>query len=131
MFNSIRGDITLSAFNIEQSNILVFDNSEEAYDGFFLTPGGEARSRDVELNVNAKFNNGLALWLFYAYVYAESTNDTQDPNFLAAIEPVENLLVRAEADNLFDKEHYTNSFPEVWVEPGAPRRFRVSATYRF
>jgi iron complex outermembrane receptor protein len=49
----------------------------------------------------------------------------------AQIEPVENLVVRAEVDNLFDKEHYTNSFADVWVEPGAPRRFRVSASYRF
>lgn len=49
----------------------------------------------------------------------------------AQIEPAENLLVRAEVDNVFDKEHYTNSFAEVWVEPGAPRRFRISAAYRF
>lgn len=38
MFDNLRGDVTLSAFNIEQSNILVFDSSEEASDGFFLTP---------------------------------------------------------------------------------------------
>ncbi|WP_218398402.1 TonB-dependent siderophore receptor [Alteromonas lipotrueae] len=193
-FNNVRGDITLSIFNIDQSNILVFDSSDEASDGFFLTPGGEARSRGVELDINAEFSNGIALWVSYAYIDAESTNDAADANFVAAIEagdplinvpknqlsvqvgksltvsdmpvrlgtgllyvderlgqtatdfylpsyttvrafaqiePVENLVVRAEVDNLFDKEHYTNSFADVWVEPGAPRRFRVSASYRF
>ncbi len=193
-FDDVRGDITLSIFNIEQSNILVFDSSDEASDGFFLTPGGEARSRGVELDINAEFSNGIALWVSYAYIDAESTNDAADANFVAAIEagdplinvpenqlsvqvgksltvsdmpvrlgtgllyvderlgqtatdfylpnyttvrafaqiePVENLVVRAEVDNLFDKEHYTNSFADVWVEPGAPRRFRVSASYRF
>ncbi|AEF03290.1 TonB-dependent siderophore receptor [Alteromonas naphthalenivorans] len=193
-FNNVRGDITLSIFNIDQSNILVFDSSDEASDGFFLTPGGEARSRGVELDVNAEFSNGISLWVSYAYIDAESTNDAADANFVASIEagdplinvpenqlsvqvgksltvsdmpvrlgtgllyvderlgqtatdfylpsyttvrafaqiePVENLVVRAEVDNLFDKEHYTNSFADVWVEPGAPRRFRVSASYRF
>ena len=193
-FNNVRGDITLSIFNIDQSNILVFDSSDEASDGFFLTPGGEARSRGVELDINTEFSNGIALWVSYAYIDAESTNDAADANFVAAIEegdplinvpenqlsvqvgksltvsdmpvrlgtgllyvderlgqtatdfylpsyttvrafaqiePVENLVVRAEVDNLFDKEHYTNSFADVWVEPGAPRRFRVSASYRF
>ncbi|WP_218418281.1 TonB-dependent siderophore receptor [Alteromonas lipotrueae] len=193
-FNNVRGDITLSIFNIDQSNILVFDSSDEASDGFFLTPGGEARSRGVELDINAEFSNGIALWVSYAYIDAESTNDAADANFVAAIEagdplinvpenqlsvqvgksltvsdmpvrlgtgllyvderlgqtatdfylpsyttvrafaqiePVENLVVRADVDNLFDKEHYTNSFADVWVEPGAPRRFRVSASYRF
>ena len=193
-FNNVRGDITLSIFNIDQSNILVFDSSDEASDGFFLTPGGEARSRGVELDINTEFSNGIALWVSYAYIDAESTNDVADANFVAAIEagdplinvpenqlsvqvgksltvsdmpvrlgtgllyvderlgqtatdfylpsyttvrafaqiePVENLVVRAEVDNLFDKEHYTNSFADVWVEPGAPRRFRVSASYRF
>ena len=194
MFGNLRGDVTLSAFNIEQSNILVFDSSEEASDGFFLTPAGKARSRGVELDINAEFKNGVTLWMSYAYIDAESTNHAEDANFVAAIEagdplinvpenqlsiqlskslsisdmpvrlgsgllyvderlgqtgtdfylpsyttvrafaqiePAENLLVRAEVDNVFDKEHYTNSFAEVWVEPGAPRRFRISAAYRF
>ncbi|MCI5045127.1 MAG: TonB-dependent siderophore receptor [Aquisalinus sp.] len=41
------------------------------------------------------------------------------------------LKVRLDVDNLFDETFYTNSFANVWVEPGAPRRFRVSATYNF
>jgi iron complex outermembrane receptor protein len=43
----------------------------------------------------------------------------------------QSLLLRAEVENLFDKEHYTNSFADVWVQPGTPQNFRVSATYQF
>lgn len=194
MFDNVRGDITFSIFHIEQSNILVFDDSPEASDGFFLTPAGEARSQGVELDVNAEFKNDVQLWVSYSFVDAESTNNTSDPNFVAAIEagdplinvpenqlsvqlskglsvsnmpvrigsgllyvderlgqtgtdfflpsyttvrafaeiePVNNLTVRVAVDNLFDKEFYTNSFAEVWVEPGAPQRFRLTAAYRF
>lgn len=41
------------------------------------------------------------------------------------------LSVRAEIDNLFDETYYTNSFADVWVQPGTPRSVRVSATYNF
>lgn len=41
------------------------------------------------------------------------------------------LSVRGELDNLFDETYYLNSFADVWVQPGAPRNFKVSATYRF
>ncbi len=194
MFNNIRGDITFAVFNIEQSNILVYDDSPEAADGFFLTPAGEARSRGIELDINAEFENDISLWVSYTFVDAESTNDAADANFVAAIEsgdplinvpenqlsiqlskgltfadmpvrigsgllyvderlgqtatdfylpsyttvrafaeiePVENLSVKVAVDNLFDEEFYTNSFADVWVEPGAPQRFRLSAAYRF
>ena len=194
MFDNVRGDITFSIFHIEQSNILVFDDSPEAADRFFLTPAGEARSQGVELDVNAEFENDVQLWVSYSFVDAESTNNTSDPNFVAAIEagdplinvpenqlsiqlskglsvsnmpvrigsgllyvderlgqtgtdfflpsyttvrafaeiePVNNLTVRVAVDNLFDKEFYTNSFADVWVEPGAPQRFRLTAAYRF
>lgn len=47
------------------------------------------------------------------------------------IEPVENISLRLDVDNLFDETFYTNSFADVWVEPGAPRRVRASIAYRF
>jgi iron complex outermembrane receptor protein len=47
------------------------------------------------------------------------------------IEPMPGLSIRADIDNLFDEEFYTNSFADVWVEPGAPRRWRVTASYAF
>ena len=47
------------------------------------------------------------------------------------IQPVDGLTVRADIDNLFNETFYTNSFADVWVEPGAPRRYRVTASYSF
>jgi iron complex outermembrane receptor protein len=41
------------------------------------------------------------------------------------------LELRAEINNLFDKEYYTNSYVENWVQPGTPRTANVSAVYRF
>ncbi|MEL6955076.1 MAG: TonB-dependent receptor [Pseudomonadota bacterium] len=47
------------------------------------------------------------------------------------IEPIDNISVRLDVDNLFDETFYTNSFANVWVEPGAPQRFRLTAAYTF
>ncbi len=49
----------------------------------------------------------------------------------AELEPIRGISVRLDIDNLFDETFYTNSFANVWVEPGAPRRFRFTAAYRF
>jgi len=49
----------------------------------------------------------------------------------AEIEPIENIRLRFDVDNIFNETFFTNSFADVWVQPGAPRRFRVSATYNF
>ena len=49
----------------------------------------------------------------------------------AEIEPLDGLSARFEVDNLFDETFYTNSFANVWVQPGMPRRFRITTTYRF
>ena len=49
----------------------------------------------------------------------------------AKYEISESLELRAEINNLFDKEYYTNSFANVWVQPGTPLNARVMATFRF
>lgn len=49
----------------------------------------------------------------------------------AEIEPIEGFSVRLDVDNAFDETFYTNSFANVWVEPGTPRRFRLTAAYAF
>lgn len=51
--------------------------------------------------------------------------------FFGEIEPMEHLSVRVDLDNAFDETFYTNSFADVWVEPGAPRRWRVTAAWAF
>lgn len=45
------------------------------------------------------------------------------------IEPVDGVSVRLDVDNLFDETFYTNSYADVWVEPGAPRSFRLTVSY--
>ena len=47
------------------------------------------------------------------------------------IEPTERFSIRFDLDNAFDEEYYTNSYADVWVEPGAPRRYRVMASYSY
>lgn len=43
----------------------------------------------------------------------------------------ENLELAAELNNLFNQTYYTNSFSELWVQPGTPRTARVSLRYQF
>jgi iron complex outermembrane receptor protein len=193
-FDNAVGSATIAVFQIDQSNILVFDDRPEASDGFFLTPAGEAESTGLELDMNVRLPGDFNVWFSYAYINAEYTNDTADPNFVAPImagdplinvpenqlnlqaskdfqfgsmyaqlgggilyvderlgqtgtdfflpsyttvrvfgqvEPIEGLLLRLDVDNLFDGEFYTNSFADVWVEPGAPQRFRFTVAYNF
>ena len=47
----------------------------------------------------------------------------------AEIAPLESLSIRFDADNLLDETFYTNSYADVWVEPGAPRRYRLTAVF--
>lgn len=43
----------------------------------------------------------------------------------------DSLSLRLDIDNVFDETFYTNSYANVWVEPGAPRRVRLTASYNF
>ena len=47
------------------------------------------------------------------------------------VELSDSWSVRIDVDNVFDEEFYTNSYADVWVEPGAPTRWRFSARYNF
>jgi len=189
------GSITLAAFQVDQSNILVNDDRPEAVAaGFFSTSAGEAQSRGIELDANLQFENGINFWFSYAYTDAEFTTSNPDADFGAQIEvgdplinspehqlniqaskafsiagmdaqagagllytderlgwtgfdfflpsytttrlfgevnPSDRLSIRLDVDNLFDETFYTNSFADVWVEPGTPRRYRLSASYSF
>ena len=49
--------------------------------------------------------------------------------FFGQIKPTERFAIRLDLDNAFDEKYYTNSYADVWVEPGAPRRYRVTASY--
>jgi iron complex outermembrane receptor protein len=192
VFPGVQGSASATVFDVDQSNILIFDPRPEAAGE--LIPAGEARSRGLELDANANFDSGLRIWLSYAYTDAEYTNSgtdsatftTFDPGeplinspdhqlslqasqtfaianvgaqigggvlyvgerngevggdfnlpdyttvrLFGQIEPVENIAIRLDIDNLFDETYYTDSFASVWVQPGAPRTFRISARFSF
>lgn len=194
-FSGVEGNVTLTAFQVDQSNILVNDDRPEAVAaGFFSFPAGEARSRGIEFDANMSLDSGLSIWFSYAYTDAEFTNSNPDADFGALIqegdqlinspdhqlnllvsqsfdvgnvplqigggvhhvserlgwtgfdfflpayttvrlfgeiEPVEGLSLRVDIDNLFNETFYTNSFADVWVQPGAPTTARVSARFKF
>ncbi|MFK8052452.1 MAG: TonB-dependent siderophore receptor [Woeseiaceae bacterium] len=194
-WSDIDGALTVTAFQVDQSNILVNDDRPEAVAaGFFSRSAGEARSRGVEIDANIATDSGWNFWVSYAFVDAEFTNSNPDADFGALIEAGDPLInapenqlnvqvskdfmlngkaaqvgggllytderlgwtgfdfflpsytttrlfgqyelaegfsIRADIDNLLDEAFYTNSFADVWVEPGAPRRYRLTATYAF
>lgn len=188
LFGSISA--TLSAFWIEQENILVADPTNAG----FSAAAGEAQSLGLELDVNAALPGEMYLWLSYAFIDADFQNDNFDVNFglpieagdalinvpkhqlslqlskdvefgdvygsfgggllyvgerlgetatdftlpsyttvrvFGQVEPVEGFTLRLDIDNLFNTGFYTNSFSALWVEPGAPRRYRVTAAFAF
>jgi iron complex outermembrane receptor protein len=45
--------------------------------------------------------------------------------------PTPQVSLRAEIDNLLDETYYTNSFSQLWVQPGTPQRLRLSAEVNF
>ncbi|MYA68399.1 MAG: TonB-dependent receptor [Gammaproteobacteria bacterium] len=47
------------------------------------------------------------------------------------IAPTERFMIRFDLDNTFDEVYYTNSYADVWVEPGAPRHFHITVAYTF
>jgi len=47
------------------------------------------------------------------------------------IRPSDKFAVRIDVDNVFDETFFTNSFANVWVQPGTPRQFRLTASYFF
>jgi len=194
-FDNLSGLVSLTAFQIEQSNFLVNDSRPEAVAaGFFSFPAGEARSRGIEFDVNLAFDSGFNFYLSYAHVDAEFTNTNPDESFgavieegdalinsprnqlaiqvsqdfsvgnslasigsgllhvgsrngftgfdfdlpayttvraFAEIEVIEGIVLRADVDNVFDETFFTNSFADVWVQPGSPRTFRGTVRFSF
>lgn len=66
----------------------------------------------------------------------EVATDFELPSYMlvhlfAAYELTPSLRLRADIENLFDERYFTNSFSPLWLQPGTPRRWRISASYRF
>ncbi len=92
--DSVDGLITLTFFQVDQSNILNNDDRPEAVAaGFFLFTAGEARSRGVEFDANLAFESGFNLFVSYAYTDAEFLTTTLDESgFGATIEAGDSLI---------------------------------------
>lgn len=43
----------------------------------------------------------------------------------------EGVRLRLDIDNLFDTDWFSNSFSQLWVQPGTPRNVRVTASFAF
>jgi len=50
--------------------------------------------------------------------------------FVSSWEVNKNLRVSFNIDNVFNKVHYVNSYSQLWVSPGSPRKFTLGVTYR-
>lgn len=49
----------------------------------------------------------------------------------AETELTEGVRLRLDIDNLFDTTWYSNSFSQLWVQPGTPRNVRVTGSFAF
>ena len=43
----------------------------------------------------------------------------------------DSVSVRLDVDNIFNEDIFLNSFSSLWVQPGAPRNFKLSVGYNF
>lgn len=92
-FDGISGTVTLAAFQVDQSNILVNDDRPEAVAaGFFSQSAGEAQSKGIEFDANVETSSGISLWFSYAYTDAEFTTSNPDADFGSIIEKGDPLI---------------------------------------
>lgn len=124
-----------------------FSNSFADADGFgFTIDPGDPLINSPEHQLSIQASKGFELLSIPAQLgggvlYVGDRNgfvgsDFELPDYttvrlFAQIEPFENVSVRVDVDNLFDETFFTNSFADVWVQPGAPRQFRLTAAYNF
>jgi len=61
----------------------------------------------------------------------EAGTDFELPDYFlvrafVAWSPWPRVTLRGEVDNLFDETYYTNSYSQLWIQPGMPRRWRLA-----
>ena len=87
----------------------------------------ELNGRAVQVGAGIQYTDERLGWTAFDFFLPSYTT----ARIFGQIEISEGLTLRLDADNLFDEEFYTNSYADVWVEPGAPQRIRFSATWGF
>jgi len=124
-----------------------FSNSFADADGFgFTIDAGDPVINSPEHQLNIQASKGLSVAnmptrIGGGLLYTDERNGFVGSDFtlpdytivrmFGEIEASDKLSLRLDVDNLFDKTYYTNSFADVWVGPGTPRRWRLTATYSF
>jgi iron complex outermembrane receptor protein len=123
-----------------------YSNSNPDADGFGFIEAGDplinSPEQQFNLQVSQNFEfRGMPVQVGAGVQYTDEragfvTSNFTLPNytlarFFAQIRPTERLTLRFDLDNAFDEVFYTNSFADVWVGPGTPRRSRFTAAYSF
>ncbi len=124
----------------------VFTNSNPDADFGALIEAGDplinSPENQANLQVSKRFQIGtLPVQLGGGALYTDERQgwtgfDFTLPSYSTArlfgeVELSSGLALRVDIDNVFDEEFYTNSFADVWVGPGMPTRWRLSASYDF
>lgn len=79
---------TIAAYTMNKNNIITADPTNAG----FSFAGGTARSRGIEADVNARLPGDLNVIATYAYIDANWTSSSLDPNFAALIRPGDPLI---------------------------------------
>lgn len=123
-----------------------FTNSNPDADFGALIESGDPliNSPENQANIQASKSfqfNGLPAQVGGGVLYTDERQgwtgfDFTLPSYTTArlfgeVELSNGLALRVDVDNVFDEEFYTNSFADVWVGPGMPTRWRLSASYDF
>ena len=110
---------------IEEGDPLI--NSPEHQINLQVSQNFEIAGMPAQLGGGVLYTDDRLGWTGFDFTLPSYTT----VRFFGQIEPAEGFAVRFDLDNAFDETFYTNSFADVWVEPGAPRRYRISASYAF
>ncbi|MDG6097768.1 TonB-dependent receptor [Alteromonas sp. ZYF713] len=103
---------SVAVYDAEKNNML----TAEPNTGFSATLG-KVESQDVKFQLTTD-----AVYQFPSYTLV---------NLAASAELSQQLSVRFDVNNLFDKTYFENSYHKLWTIPGAPLNYNVSVKYPF
>ena len=84
-------------------------------------------SMPAQVGAGVQYTDERNGWVAFDFTLPDYTT----ARLFFSLEPVDGINLRLDVDNLFDETFYTNSYADVWVEPGAPRRYRFTASFAF
>ena len=102
-------------------------NSPEHQASLQVSQSFELAGMPAQVGAGLQYTDRRLGWTAFDFTLPSYTT----ARFFGQIKPTERLTLRFDVDNAFDEKYYTNSYADVWVEPGAPRRYRLSAAINF